>query len=351
MYCSSGSSKNKIFKDRPFSDIIDKVLVPAYALGTRLIDFSGGEFLLRKDYADLLAEANRIGFNIGIASNGLLLTDKNLEMIKAAVGENLIISLGINSFDFSNKETRNMEVEHTLEVIERINKYNFRINISVTIGDFNKNSFDKTVEYIYKLQLPLNRIPFVPRSCNMPQLMFNKETLKEYFHPVLQKYFNGQVSYTPYMLPPDVYEAISGQNLKQEQIPLNPSIGCWVGAYYAINPEGEVSPCPMFLDHVSGGNVYKTPLKDILFNSDLFQKIADRKNLKGKCGNCKYTHTCGGCRVMSYYYTGDVYEEDPTCFLSDLSEEEILKIEKETIKSFRNYVRMAYFGKLYYPEK
>ncbi|MGI6411319.1 MAG: SPASM domain-containing protein [Bacteroidales bacterium] len=38
---------------------------------------------------------------------------------------------------------------------------------------------------------------------------------------------------------------------------MNPGVGCWVGAYYAINAEGEVAPCPMFLDHVSGGNVYE----------------------------------------------------------------------------------------------
>ena len=350
-YCSTGSSSKKITQDVPFEKIVDFILLPAFEIGTRLINFSGGEFLLRNDAIKILDKANQIGFNIAMASNGLLLTNEKLKQIKEVVGDNLIISLGINSFDSDNYFTRATYFKETLKVLSRIEKHQIRANISVTIGDFNKMSFSNTIKQIEKLDLPFNRIPFVPRSCNAHELMFNKESLKKYFHPVLTKYFNGQASYTPYMLPPEVYESVSGQNLTKEQIPLNPSIGCWVGAYYAINPEGEVSPCPMFLDHVSGGNVYKTPLKEILFDSELFQKITDRKNLEGKCGDCKYTHTCGGCRVMSYYHTGNVYAEDPTCFLDELSAEEIEKIENETIKSFKNYVRMAKFGKLYFSPK
>ena len=322
-------------------------MVPAYSLGTKLINFSGGEFLLREDAIALIIKANEIGFGIGIASNGLLLTDKKLEEIKDAAGDNLIISLGINSFDTDNVKTRNVEAEFTLNVLEKIEKHHIRANISVTIGEFNKELFETTVLNIKKHSLPFNRIPFVPRSCPKHELMFNKDSLRDFFHPVLRKYFNGQVSYTPYMLPPEVYERISGQDLKKEQIPINPSAGCWVGSYYAINAEGEVSPCPMFLDHVSGGNVLKTPLKEILFESELFRKITDRSHLEGKCGNCKYTHTCGGCRVMSYYYKGNVYAEDPTCFLHELNDEQVKEIENDIIKSFKNYVRMAQFGKIY----
>ena len=348
-YCSSGSNSKKKFSDIPYKKVVDNILEPAYDLGTRFIDFSGGEFMLRKDYPDLLQKANELGYIIGIASNGSMLNDENLEKIQSIVGENLIISLGINAFDLSNKETRDVETEYTLKVIERVKKYNFRINVSVTIGEYNKESFTKTLESIRSMHLPFNRIPFVPRSCNAHDLMFNKKSLRDFFHPQLIKYFNGQVSYTPYMLPPEIYEKASGQDLKKEQIPLNPSVGCWVGAYYAINAEGDVSPCPMFLDHVSGGNVYEKPLKEILFESDLFNKITDRSNLEGKCGNCKYTHTCGGCRVMSYYYTGNVYAEDPTCFLHELNDEEIASIEKEIAGSFRNYLRMAKFGFIYRP--
>lgn len=350
-YCSTDSKSTKKYVDKSYDEIVNRILLPAYDLGTNLLNFSGGEFLLRNDALDLLDKANKIGFNIAMASNGILLTETKIKEIKDVVGDNIVISLGINSFDIDNKKTRNIETENTLRVLEILEKHSVRANISVTLGEFNKHSFAKTLKNIEKLHLPFNRIPFVPRNCPNTELMFDKESLRDYFHPELIKYFFGQTSYTPYMLPPEVYEEVSGQNFDEIQVPINPSIGCWVGAYYAINPEGEVSPCPMFLDHVSGGNVYETPLEDILFKSELFTKITDRKNLEGKCGNCKYTNTCGGCRVMSYYYTGNVYAEDPTCFLDELSEEQIEEIEKTTIKSFRNYLRMAKFGGLYSVKK
>lgn len=330
-----------------FKKIVENILVPARELGTSFVDFSGGEFLLRKDYKDILSEAVKLGFAIGVASNGSTLNDKTLENIRKIVEDNMIISLGINSFDSDNKNTRDVNYDYVYKLIELISKHNFRINLSVTIGEFNKNSFSDTVNKINDFKFAFNRIPFVPRSCKAHDLMITKESLRDYFHPVLRKHYTGQVSYSPYFLPQEVYEKISGQDLNIDQIPLNPAIGCWVGAYYAINPEGEVAPCPMFLDHVTAGNVHKMPLKEILFESELFRKITDRKNLEGKCGNCKYTYTCGGCRVMAYYKTGNVYAEDPTCFIDDLSFEELKKAEDETITSFKNYVRMAKFGNLF----
>ena len=76
--------------------------------------------MLRKDFLQLLAKANELGYIIGIASNGSMLTDEVLEKIQSIVGENLIISLGINSFDLANAETREVETEYTLKVLERI---------------------------------------------------------------------------------------------------------------------------------------------------------------------------------------------------------------------------------------
>ncbi|MFQ3580250.1 MAG: radical SAM protein [Bacteroidales bacterium] len=347
-YCSTGSNKRNDFQDLAKDIIINRILEPAYDLGTRLVNFSGGEFLLRKDAFELISYGINKGFNLALASNGILLNDEVLKIIKEIAGNRIIISLGINSFDDLNAETRNQEFNKTLEILERIEKYSLRANISVTIGKFNYKSFSKTLKEIENLKLPFNRIPFVPRSCNLcKDLMFDKQTLKDYFHPELIKYFNGQVSYTPYFLPTGVYEQFSGQDLEKDQIPINPPVGCWVGAYYAINPEGDVSPCPMFLDHINAGNVIDTPLADILYKSELFLKITDRKNLEGKCGNCKYTYTCGGCRVMAYYYTGNPFAEDPTCFINELSEKELNKKEKQTIKTFKNYLRMAKFGKIY----
>ncbi len=344
--CSSGSQiKAQIEEDLPYSTIIERILIPAKKLGTRNIDFSGGEFLLRKDAFDILAKANELGFSIGILSNGSTLNEKTLNKIEKILGRNVIISLGINSFDDYNKETRQSSKEYFLNVLNRLEKHHFTVSISVTMGSFNCETFHQTLKNINELHLPYNRVPYSPRNSINRDLMFNKDMMKKYLHPALLEFYKGYVSYTPFFLNPKDYKNYSGQDEKMQHVPTNPSVGCWVGSFYAINPKGDVAPCPLVSDHVSGGNVLKEDLYDILYKSELFTKIVDRSNLEGKCGKCKFRFTCGGCRVYSYYLTGNIFASDPTCFIDELSDSELKKLEAETAKNFKNYCRMVHFGK------
>ncbi|MFH1319481.1 MAG: radical SAM protein [Bacteroidota bacterium] len=347
-YCSTGSNgKFDNSDDMTFDEIVNRILYPAYELGTRFINLSGGEFLLRKDAYDLLLKANKIGFRISIVSNGTTLNEKNIQKLKTILGDNLLISLGVDSFDKNNKSTRQITSGYILKKIYLLEKNYIGINICVTIGKFNTHSFSDTVKNIRELKLPFNRIPFVIRNCNSCDLMYNSDILRKYFHPTLRRQFHGSVSYTPHFLSPDTYENATGQTEKNDMVPTNPSIGCWCGSFYGINPEGDVSVCPLLLDNVSAGNVLTEDLRQILTESDQFKRILQRDSFGGKCGNCQYRFTCGGCRALAYYKTGDVFGEDPTCFIDDLSEKELCDIEKETEKSFKNYIRMATFGKVF----
>ncbi|HOU97354.1 MAG TPA: radical SAM protein [Bacteroidales bacterium] len=340
-YCSSGSNQpNKWENDKSADDIIRYILEPAKDVGTTFIDFSGGEFFLRKDALLLLETAHRMGFKIGISTNGSLLTEELVIQLKHLLDNNLLISLGINSFDEENKATRYREIELFLEKLDLLQKYNINVNISVTMGRFNCETFNNTIAKIRSMSLPFNRIPFTPRNSPHKELMFDKEILKNYLHPALMKSHHGFVSFVPFFLNPNDYEALTGEKAFQHPVPAHPSIGCWVGSFYAVNPAGDVAPCPLLSDNMSAGNVYTRPLKEILYESDLMKKIVHRPSLGGKCGTCKYNWTCGGCRVMAYYHTGDVFGEDPTCFIDEISPEELEKFEKQTRKHFRNYVRM-----------
>ncbi len=348
--CSTKSNVKQKYVDVPTKLIVERVFEPAWNLGTRMIDFSGGEFLLRKDAFELLKIANDIGFKISIVSNGTTINQKNIDKLKSILNDNILISLGINSFDYDNVETRDFDAEKTLKIIELLEKNGITINMCVTVGKFNADSFNKTLKNIDDLKLPYNRIPFTPRNTPCHSLMFDKETMKNKIYPALLEYFRGYVSYVPFFLNEDDYKKHSNQDSLTSKVPTNPSVGCWVGSFYGINPEGEVAPCPLLLDNISGGNVYKQNLKEILFESELFVKIVNRNNLKGKCGSCKYNFTCGGCRVMAFYQSNDIFAEDPTCFIDELSDEELIELEKKTYKNFRNYYRMTNFGGVFKKE-
>lgn len=339
-HCSSGSNHPERWEeDKSAEEIIKYILKPAKELGTEFIDFSGGEFFLRKDAIFLLEVSHQMGFKIGISTNGLLLNEDLVIKLKSLLNNNLLISLGINSFDHENKSTRYREIQFFTEKLELLQRHNVNVNISVTMGNFNCKTFANTIARIRAMSLPFNRIPFAPRNSPKPEYMFDKNTLKKYLHPALMQSHHGFVSFVPFFLTPKDYIDLTKTN-ELGPVPISPSIGCWVGSFYAINPAGDVAPCPLLSDNISAGNVYKTPLKDILFESVLMKRIVHRENLGGKCGSCKYNWTCGGCRVMAYYKTGDVFGEDPTCFIDELNHEELETLEKQTRKHFKNYVRM-----------
>jgi len=74
---------------------------------------------------------------------------------------------------------------------------------------------------------------------------------------------------------------------------------------------GEVFPSGYL--PMSGGNVRKTPLKEIYQNSPLFQSLRTKEDLKGRCGLCEYNQVCGGSRSRAFAVTGDVLAEEPYC--------------------------------------
>lgn len=64
------------------------------------------------------------------------------------------------------------------------------------------------------------------------------------------------------------------------------------------------------------GDIRKDTLKEIMNKlraSETVKKLADRRNLKGKCGVCNFKSICGGCRAKAYVYTGDMFAQDPLC--------------------------------------
>jgi AdoMet-dependent heme synthase len=61
------------------------------------------------------------------------------------------------------------------------------------------------------------------------------------------------------------------------------------------------------------GNVRKDSLVDVYRNSEIFRALHSPEQFHGKCGDCEYTHICGGSRARAFAHTGDALESDPFC--------------------------------------
>ena len=61
------------------------------------------------------------------------------------------------------------------------------------------------------------------------------------------------------------------------------------------------------------GNVRANSLVEIYRNSDIFRALHSPDTFHGKCGECEYSHICGGSRARAFAYTGDALGTDPFC--------------------------------------
>jgi len=332
-----------------FDEIRDLVLVPAKRLGVLAIGWSGGEFLLRKDAFDLFRLTVELGYQCKLCSNGELLTRERLLQIKDATGGNVTIALGLNSLDAANAASRDAAPDRTLEVLDLCDELRIDRHVIITIGKHNAGTFEHTVRHLVDRRISYNRSPLVARGSGgdcFNEHAFDWKDLKEKFHPALRRHVNGYVSYTPFFLSPELHEEVSG-GMRNGTVPRNPPIGCWAGTWLALNAEGDVSVCPVMLDVLSAGNVRDQPLDRLVTESELFATILDRSQLKGRCGRCRYQYTCGGCRAMAYFHTGDYMQEDPTCFFDPVDKATVSEHEEETNRHFKKYLMVARHAGLY----
>jgi len=100
-----------------------------------------------------------------------------------------------------------------------------------------------------------------------------------------------------------------------------------------IDNLGNVHPDTFWWDYHLG-NVREKPFSDIWSQSTdpLIQGLrADPRPLKGRCGQCHYQRICAGnTRVRAYQLTGDPWQEDPACYLTD--QELGIQVQEQTLE-------------------
>lgn len=95
--------------------------------------------------------------------------------------------------------------------------------------------------------------------------------------------------------------------------------GCSAGTKFAnVDPRGNVHPCQFWQDYVVG-NVRERPFSEIWTSDDELMILLREKDkhVKGRCGDCSYKSLCSGCRIRARAVYGDLWAEDPACYLRD----------------------------------
>ena len=313
-------------------------------LGTEALIFSGGEPLLRKDFILALAEhCVDVGIIPAMLTNGVLINHKVAWELKDAG----IMAVGIpldSIIPENHDKLRN--VPGTFNKAVKAVRACLDVDLEVVITTMAlKDTFDdmpKRIDFIANLgvnQVAVYDLVPVGRGKDiMDQAMSQTQrvSLIRYLQRIQE---DDEMVFTMsggLPLYPEIVSEMHKSNgtkpkdLLLKQFWIHAPVGCHAGIlYFSLRPNGDVYPCT-FLP-VKVGNIREQSLTDIWRNSKVLNELRERSLLKGKCGECEYRETCGGCRGRAYACSGDYLETDPVC-LQDLLLEE--RVFPSTIKRF-----------------
>jgi MoaA/NifB/PqqE/SkfB family radical SAM enzyme len=130
--------------------------------GVKRVIISGGEPLLRDDFNEILSYAHSLQLKIEIVTNGTLITDANINLLKQFASEISISLDGAN--EVQNKATRESGAFHkVIAAIDLLKKNEIRFNIITVLSLKNVDSIEEIIPFGKKLGAEEHRfIRFIP---------------------------------------------------------------------------------------------------------------------------------------------------------------------------------------------
>jgi radical SAM protein with 4Fe4S-binding SPASM domain len=268
-----------------------------------LLILSGGEPLLRPDIFLLARHAVSKGLRVSMATNGSLLTPDVVDEIASTGVSRVSISLDGPTLEVHDAVRGQGCYLLAVRGIENLRgRVDFQINFTIT----RRNA--KYVLPIFDLadSLGAKALHFfflVPTGRGAEEDLISPEMQEELLHLIDLERSRRSIEVQVTCAPQFARIARPGSGRRGG--------GCLAGTSFVfISRRGEVYPCGYL--PVPAGNVREQSFSEIWENSIVFKTLRERK-LKGKCGECTYRITCGGCRARAFAENGDYLESDPMC--------------------------------------
>ncbi len=288
----------------------------------RMMAFTGGEPLVRKDLFELLSYSKSLGFTNTMATNATLI-DESIARRLHDSGV-VIAAVSLDGFDAT---THDMvrgspgSFDAAVRGMNALRQAGILLHINITAMEYNMNQMEPLIALVNELQasillmyqlVPVGRGRGIQEaaldlSANEKLIRFmaqTQRTAKAIMEPV------AGPQYWPFLLQQQGIR--DGSLLRLAEVVFH---GCSAGrGFVYIKPNGDVWPCPFI--EMNCGNVRQAPFQHIWRTSSILEDLRERETrLKGRCGECQYRRLCGGCRGRAWAISGDYLAEDPSCFI------------------------------------
>lgn len=292
------------------AQVIDQIA--ELAPGAMLV-LTGGEPLLRRDLDDIVEHAAGRALMPVIGTNGVLLTAARAQRLRDAGAAGAGISLDSTTAEYHDR-LRGMSGAWAgaMAGMRAAREAGLGVLMQATLFEENRKQLTGFADLAAEIgAMALNFFFLVCTGRGVTQTDLSPEAYEESLRDILALQAAR----------PDVMIRARCAPYARRMLGLHAgeraagyaewSSACLAGrTYLRIGPKGEVTPCP-YIPHPAG-SVRWAPLREIWETGADFIRLRGEMPA-GKCGDCDYRVSCGGCRARALATTGDLMAEDGKC--------------------------------------
>ena len=289
-----------------------RVIGEAAALGVLHVGFSGGEPLLRRDLAALVATARAAGLYTNLITSAVGLDERRAGELQTAGLDSVQISFQADEAGLADRIAGARAHEHKLAAAGRVRASGLALSLNVVLHRGTIERLPEMIAFAASLgaqRLELANVQYYGWGfVNRVQLLPTREQVAAAFEIATEAKARYAGRMEIFYVRPDYYEARP-----------KPCMNGWGRRYVTVNPAGDVLPCP-----TAGGiaglrfeNVRERSLAWVWNESDSFNCFRGTEWMREPCRSCpERERDFGGCRCQAALLTGEAARTDPVCTLT-----------------------------------
>lgn len=306
------------------------------AFGCPVLLFSGGEPFIREDILELATYARQKGLRVVFSTNGTCITEEIAKKI-AAIGVSYV-GISIDGVRETHDAFRGVPgaYERSLAAIRYCREAGVKVGLRVTLTRANVKEIPSIFQLMREENIPricLYHLVYTGRGADLKSEDLSHEESRaavdciinetkasfEAGHPLEVLTVDNHCD-APYLWMRMVKEGAPNAEEVLKLLQMNGGNSSGNGLS-CVSWDGTVYPDQFWRDKPLG-NVKEKPFGEIWGNplegSFLHQLRHKPEHVTGRCKTCRFLNLCGGnFRARAEAATGDVWGEDPACYLTD----------------------------------
>jgi PqqA peptide cyclase len=289
-----------------------RVFSEASQLGVLHAHFTGGEPLARKDVADLIGGARRVGLYTNLITSGIGITRERMQQLVASGLDHIQLSFQ-DSREEAAAEISGVQA-HTrkIDVARWIREHALAFTVNIVVHGQNLDHLEEIISFAEQLRPDRMEIAHAQyygwALKNRAALMPTRTQVDRAVEIVAaaQERLKGSIRIDSVV--PDYYARYP-----------KACMGGWGRRTLLVNPSGKVLPCHAaeIISNLAFDTVRERSLSWIWRESASFQRFRRDDWMPEPCRSCERRHQdFGGCRCQALLLTGDSTATDPACSLA-----------------------------------